>query len=99
MNNNIKAHPSHQGCHGGVVTARRETNDEAVSFVSYSTTGTDFVINSFGVNPQASQQEAVLAGDPINTLLKAEAHKLGIKRLLIVLPTQDTPEVIEEYKV
>jgi hypothetical protein len=99
MQNDIKAHLSHHGCYGGVVTARYEHNDEAVSFVAYSTAASDFVITQFGVSPQATTKEAQLAGDLINSLLETEAHKLGIRRLLIVLPDQDTAKVIEEYKV
>ena len=90
---------THHGCHGGVVKACYETCEEPVSFVVYSQVGTDFVITSFAVHPLASTKEAHQAGDLINQVLEVEAHKLGIRRLLIVQPHQDIAEVIEEYKV
>jgi hypothetical protein len=98
-NSTIKAHLSHHGSFGGVVTACYDTCAEYVAFVNYAAVGSDFVITSFGVNPRVTEKEAHLAGDVINSLLEAEAHKLGIRRLLIVHPHQDTAEVIEEYKL
>ena len=95
----LKAHLSHHGCYGGVVAARYDTCEEPVSFIRYVTVGSDFVITSFGVNPRVNVKEAELAGEVINELLTTEAHKLGIRRLLIVHPHQDTAEVIEEYQV
>jgi len=98
-NNPIKAHLSHHGCYDGVAKACYETCAEPIAFVNYATVGTDFVITSFAVHPLVTAKEAQLAGDVINSVLEAEAHKLGIRRLLIVLPHQDTAEVIEEYKL
>lgn len=94
----LKAHLSHHGCYGGVVKACYETCVEPVSFVSYLTVGTDLVITSFAVHPIASAKEAQLAGDVIDAALEREAFKHGIKRLLMVLPHQDTAEVVREYK-
>ena len=84
---------------GNVVKACYETCEEPVAFVTFATMGSDFVITSFAAHPMSSQKEAQIAGNEINNLLAAEAHKLGIGRLLIVLPHQDTAEVIEEYTV
>ncbi len=95
----IKAQLSHHGSFGGVVKACYETCAEPVSFVTYATVGSDFVITSFEVDPRVTEKEAQLAGEVINNVLEVEAHKLGIRRLLIVLPHHDTAEVIEEYKV
>ena len=98
-NSSIKAHLSQHGCYGGVVKACYDTCEESVAFVTYATVGSDFVITKYAVNPLVSVKEAQLAGDEINAVLKQEAFKLGIKRLLIVHPNQDTAEVIEEYKL
>ena len=87
------------GCYGGVVKARYDTCEEPVAWVSYSQVGTDFVIASFAVHPLASVKEAQLAGDQIDALLEVEALKLGIKRLLLVHPHQDTAEEVRTYQV
>jgi hypothetical protein len=96
-NNPIKAELSHHGAFGGMVQARHDKGDEAVCFVTYAAVGTDFVITSFGVNPRATVKEAQLGGDAIDAVLETEAHKAGIKRLLIVHPNRDTAEVVRSY--
>src|SRR5579863_2753401 len=96
-NNPIKAVLSHHGMFGGVVQARYDTCDEPVCFVTYTPVGSDFVITSFGIHPSCTTKEAQLAGDAIDSVLEAEAHKAGIKRLLIVHPNCDTAEVVRTY--
>src|SRR6266446_7314240 len=98
-NSTIKAELSHHGCYGGVVKACYETCLEPIAFVNYATSGTDFIITKYAVHPLVTAKEAQFAGDVINTVLQAEAYKLGIRRLLIVHPHQEAAEVIEEYKV
>jgi hypothetical protein len=99
MQNKIKATLTHHGCYGGVVTVRYENNDEVVSFVSYAAVGDEFVITSFGVNPQATAKEAQASGDAIDSVLEAEAYKYGIKRLLIVQPNQNKADFVREYPI
>lgn len=98
-NSPIKAHLTHYGSFGGVVKACYETCEEPIASVTYARVGSDFVITSYTIHPLPPTKEAIRAGNNINRALEAEAHKLGIRRLLMVLPHQDTAEVIEEYQV
>ena len=59
----IRASLTHHGSNfGNVVSARYGSCEEPVSFVTYATVGSDYIITSFGVHPWASQKEAQLAG-------------------------------------
>jgi hypothetical protein len=95
----IKTQLSHHGCYGGVVKAFFESCEEPICFVNYSQVDADFVIHKFGVSSSVSAKVAQIAGDEINEVLKKEAAKLGVTRLLIVKPDCSEAEVIETYKV
>jgi hypothetical protein len=97
-NNPLKASLSHHGA-WNVVKACYETCDEPVCFVNVTAVGSDFVITSFSIHPSATAKQAQLAGDVIDAALEVEAHKAGICRLLIVLPKNDTAEVVRTYEL
>jgi hypothetical protein len=98
-NSQMRVSLTQHGCYGGVVAARYDTCEEPVSFVSYATVGSDFVITSFGVNPLVTAKEAQLAGDLIDAALELEALKHGVKQLLIVYPGKSTAEFVRDYQV
>jgi hypothetical protein len=98
-NNPIKTSLTHHGSVGGVVQARYENVLEPICWVTFVTVGSDFIITSFGLTPHASAKVAQQAGDEIDKLLERESGPLGIKRLLIVHPNQDTAEVVRSYQV
>jgi hypothetical protein len=99
MFNKIKTSIHHQGSFGGVVRACYETCEEPICFVTYAQVGQDFVITSFGVSSHATAKETQKAGDEIDRMLEREAGPLGVKRLLLVHPNQDTAEVVRTYEV
>jgi hypothetical protein len=95
----IKTTLSPHGSFGGAVEARYECCDEPVCFVTFAECGDDFIITTFGFHPSLPPKEVQRAGDYINAVLKQEAHRLGIKRLLFVHPSCDTAEVIDTYEI
>jgi hypothetical protein len=98
-NNPITVELSHHGCYGFNVTARFANIEEPICFVNVAVLGSDFVVMKYGVNPQVTIKEAQAAGEEVDSLLEQEAFKLGIKRLLIVQPHQNTAEFVRDYQV
>jgi len=98
-NNPITVELSHHGCYGFNVQARFANIEEPICFVNVAVVGSDFVVMKFGVNPQVTMKEAQAAGDEIDGVLEQEAYKLGLKRLLLVHPHQNTAEFVREYRV
>ena len=98
-NNPITVELSHHGCYGLNVQARFANIEEPICFVNVAVVGSDFIVMKFGVNPQVTKKEAQAAGDEVDALLEVEAQQLGIKRLLLVHPNQNTAEFVREYQV
>jgi hypothetical protein len=96
-NNTITVELSHHGCYGFNVQARFANIEEPICFVNVAVVGSDFIVMKFGVNPQVTMKEAQAAGDEIDSVLEQEAFKLGLKRLLLVHPNQNTAELVREY--
>jgi hypothetical protein len=88
---------TYHGSFGGVVQAFSDTCDEAVSFVNFARSGTDFIIMKFGVNPCVTAKEAQLAGDLIDKVLAYEAARFGVRNLFLV-HSSEVCELVRTYQ-
>jgi hypothetical protein len=96
-NTPTKTKLTHHGSFEGKVEAWCESCDEAVSFVKFVRSGTDFIILSIGQHPRITHEAALLAGDLIDLALAKEAALHGVTKLFIVHPN-DTVALVRTYE-
>jgi hypothetical protein len=82
---------------GAVAQAHYENCDGAFFYVTFAISGTDFIITSVGRHSRATDDEARLGGDAIDSLLALEAAKRGVTKLFIIHPG-DKVEWVRTYE-
>ena len=76
-----------------VATATNATGETVV----YCPVQTCFLVNAFVVSPSATEEQATLAGDLIDSQLSTEAQRAGVSSLLIMVP-DNHPALLDNEK-